>query len=170
MKSLKLRISHNSVTAVTKCVILLFPVAHTAKGRHPHSQLEPSTTLMLLTNIRILCTDDNAETRELLCLMLEYAGYSVVCVGSGQEALNKLRVEEFDLIVLDNWMPTMIGTEVAKLIREFNQTIPIVFYSAASYEEDKQAAFDAGADAYLTKPLGVDLLLGEVERLLPPVH
>lgn len=125
---------------------------------------------MLLTNTRILCTDDNAETRELLCLMLEYAGYSVVCVGSGQEALNKLRAEEFHLIVLDNWMPTMIGTEVAKLIREFNQTIPIVFYSAASYEEDKQAAFDAGADAYLTKPLGVDLLLGEVERLLPPVR
>ena len=125
---------------------------------------------MLLTNTRILCTDDNAETRELLCLMLEYAGYSVVCVGSGQEALNKLRAEEFHLIVLDNWMPTMIGTEVAKLIREFNPTIPIVFYSAASYEEDKQAAFDAGADAYLTKPLGVDLLLGEVERLLPPVR
>lgn len=125
---------------------------------------------MLHTNIRILCTDDNAETRELLCLMLEYAGYNVVCVGSGQEALNKLRAEEFDLIVLDNWMPAMIGTEVATLIREFNPTIPIVFYSAASYEEDKQAAFDAGADAYLTKPLGVDLLLDEVERLLPRAH
>lgn len=126
--------------------------------------------MLLTTNIRILCTDDNAETRDLLCLMLEHAGYGVVCVGSGQEALNKLRAEEFDLIVLDNWMPTMIGTEVAKLIREFNPTIPIVFYSAASYEEDKQAAFDAGADAYLTKPLGVDLLLDEVERLLPPVR
>jgi CheY-like chemotaxis protein len=93
-----------------------------------------------------------------------------VCVESGQEALNKLRAEEFDPIVLDNWMPTMIGTEVAKLIRQFNPTIPIVFYSAAGYEEDKQAAFDTGADVYLTKPLGVDLLLDEVERLLPRVH
>lgn len=119
---------------------------------------------------RILCTDDNAETRELLRCMLQYAGHTVICVGSGQEALHKLRAEEFDLIVLDNWMPTMIGTEVAKLIREFNPTIPIVFYSAASYEADKQAAFDAGADAYLTKPMGVDLLLDEVERLLPQVH
>ena len=105
--------------------------------------------LMLPTNIRILCTDDNAETRELLCMMLEYAGYNVVCVGSGQEALNKLRAEEFDLIVLDNWMPTMIGTEVAKLIREFSPTIPIVFYSAAGYEEDKEAAFGSGADTLL---------------------
>jgi CheY-like chemotaxis protein len=88
-----------------------------------------------------------------------------VCVESGQKALNKLGAEEFDPIVLDNWMPTMIGTEVAKLIRQFNPTIPIVFYSAAGYEEDKQTAFDTGADVYLTKPLGVDLLLDEVERL-----
>jgi len=115
---------------------------------------------------RILCADDNSDTRELVLLMLQSAGHDVTCVGSGAEALDLLKRKQFDLVVLDNWMPEITGTELTYLIRKFNQVTPILFYSAAAYEADKQAALDAGAQAYLTKPDGIDCLLDEVERLL----
>ena len=115
---------------------------------------------------RILCTDDEPDSREIVRFMLEQAGYDVVCVDSGEGALSLLQSEKFDLIVLDNWMPGMIGTEVTSLIREFDQTTPILFYSAAAYDQDKLSAFDAGADAYLTKPYGIDHLLDEVYKLI----
>lgn len=115
---------------------------------------------------RILCTDDNPDTRELLFLMLQSGGHEVVCVERSEEALDLLKREKFDLIVLDNWMPQITGTDLARLIREFDKTRPILFYSAAAYEADKQAALDAGAQSYLTKPDGVEHLLEEVDRLI----
>lgn len=115
---------------------------------------------------RILCADDNPDTRELLFLMLQSGGHEVVCVGSSAEALDLLKREKFDLIVLDNWMPEITGTELTRLIRQFDKTTPILFYSAAAYEADKQAALDAGAQGYLTKPEGVVELLDEVARLI----
>ena len=115
---------------------------------------------------RILCTDDNSDTRELVFLMLQSSGHDVICVGSGAEALDLLKREKFDLIVLDNWMPEITGTDLTRRIREFDKTTPILFYSAAAYEADKQAALDAGAQRYLTKPDGIEHLLDEVDKLI----
>lgn len=117
---------------------------------------------------RILCADDNPDTRELVFAMLQSTSHDVVCVESSAEALDLLKREKFDLIVLDNWMPEITGTELTRRIREFDKTTPILFYSAAAYEADKQAALDAGAQVYLTKPEGIDHLLDEVERLINP--
>ena len=121
---------------------------------------------MKIAKGRILCADDNSDTRDLVFLMLQSGGHDVTCVGSGAEALELLKREPFDLIVLDNWMPEITGTELTRLIREFDQTTPIMFYSAAAYDADKQAALDAGAQSYLTKPDGIDRLLDEVHRLI----
>ena len=115
---------------------------------------------------RILCTDDNSDSRELVFAMLQTSGHDVICVESGAEALHILKREKFDLIVLDNWMPGMTGTELTRAIREFDKTTPILFYSAAAYERDRRAALEAGAQGYLTKPVGVDHLLKEVDRLI----
>jgi CheY-like chemotaxis protein len=115
---------------------------------------------------RILCMDDNADSRELVRLTLMAEGYDITCVESGREAIDLVRREYFDLLIFDNWLPDLTGTEVTKLVRQFNQTTPILFYSAAAYESDKQAAFDAGAQGYLVKPIGIDDLLPEVERLI----
>lgn len=115
---------------------------------------------------RILCTDDNPDARDLVFLMLQSAGHDVTCVGSSSEALALLKREKFDLIVLDNWMPETTGTELTRLIRQFDTTTPILFYSAAAYEVDKQAALDAGAQVYLTKPDGIDHLIDEVDSLI----
>ena len=121
---------------------------------------------MKATKGRILCTDDNPDTRDLVFVMLQSGGHDVICVGSAAEALDLLKREKFDLIVLDKWMPETTGTELTRLIREFDQTTPILFYSAAAYEADKQEALNAGAQAYLTKPEGIDHLLDEVDRLI----
>ena len=115
---------------------------------------------------RILCADDNPDTRDLVFAMLQAGGHDVICVETCTEALDLLKREEFDLVVLDNWMPELTGTELTRLIREFDKTTPILFYSAAAYEQDKRAALDAGAQSYLTKPEGIDSLLDEVDRLI----
>ena len=60
----------------------------------------------------------------------------------------------------------MSGEELTRRIREFDQTTPILFYSGAAYDSDKQAAFHAGAQGYLTKPPDVDVLIDEVVRLI----
>lgn len=115
---------------------------------------------------RILCADDNPDTRDLVFAMLQAGGHEVICVETSDEALDLLKRERFDLVVLDNWMPEITGTELTRLIREFDKTTPILFYSAAAYEHDKRAALDAGAQSYLTKPEGIDHLLDEVDRLI----
>jgi CheY-like chemotaxis protein len=115
---------------------------------------------------RILCMDDNHDSRELVRFMLEQGGYDVTCVESGRETLELLHKTKFDLLVFDNWMPDLTGTEVVELVRQFDEATPILFYSAAAYDSDRQAAFAAGAQAYLTKPAGIDDLLSEVDRLI----
>jgi CheY-like chemotaxis protein len=92
--------------------------------------------------------------------------YDITCVESGREAIDLVQREHFDLLIFDNWLPDLTGTEVTKRIRQFNQTTPILFYSAAADDYDKRAAFEAGAQGYLVKPVGIDELLQEVERLI----
>ena len=115
---------------------------------------------------RILYTEDDPESRELLTFMLQQIGYQVTCCENAVEALRLAKNEPFDLILLDNWMPDLTGTELTQQIREFNQTTPILFYSAAAYDHDKASALDAGAQVYLTKPDGLDNLVDEVDRLI----
>jgi two-component system, sensor histidine kinase len=115
---------------------------------------------------RILCMDDNADSRDLVRLTLMAAGYDMTCVESAREAIELVRREHFDLLIFDNWLPGLTGTEATKLIRQFDQTTPILFYSAAAYKSDEQAALEAGAQGYLVKPVGIDDLLTEVERLI----
>ena len=115
---------------------------------------------------RILCTEDDADTRELIILTLRFAGYDVKCTDSAEEAIDLLTKEKFGLCLLDNWLPGTSGVEICKKIRQFDAKIPILFYSGAGYDTDKQRAFKAGAQGYLVKPVEPDDLLGEVSRLI----
>jgi len=63
-------------------------------------------------------------------------------------------------------MPGLTGQELTREVRKFNQTTPILFYSGAAYEADKQEARDAGAQGYLTKPGGIVDLVDEVAKLI----
>ena len=115
---------------------------------------------------RILCTEDDADTRELLVVILGATGYSVTVTESSAEALELSQREQFDLMLVDNWMPGLSGEQLTREIRKFNLSTPILFYSGAAYESDKQHARDAGAQGYLVKPAGISTLVAEVTRLI----
>lgn len=115
---------------------------------------------------RILCTEDDADGRDLLVCILEGEGYHVTVTGNSDHALAIAKREGFDLILVDNWMPGLTGQELTREVRKFNQTTPILFYSGAAYEADKQEARDAGAQGYLTKPGGIVDLVDEVAKLI----
>ena len=115
---------------------------------------------------RILYTEDDPDSREMVFFTLQHNGYEVMCVDTGREALSLAKNERFDLFLVDNWLPGLSGPELTKHIREFDQTTPILFYSGAAYEHDKQAALAAGAQGYLIKPIGIEQLIEQVERLI----
>lgn len=115
---------------------------------------------------RILCTEDDPDSREMIIQFLTSAGYDVDCTDSPTEAIEMAKKGSFDLFLVDNWMRGMKGPELTRAIREFNRTTPILFYSAAAYESDKRDARDAGAQGYLVKPEGVSDLVAEVGRLI----
>lgn len=115
---------------------------------------------------RILCTEDDEDTRDLLVLTLSLAGYDVICTETATKALNLIRREKFDLCLVDNWMPGLSGESLCKQIREFDRKTPILFYSGAGYESDKARALAAGAQGYLVKPVLDGALLDEVGRII----
>ena len=90
----------------------------------------------------------------------------VTCAVNGTEALGLAQTQHFDLFLVDNWLPGITGPELTRHIREFNQTTPILFYSAAAYDSDRQNALDAGAQGYLVKPVAIEELVDEVARLI----
>ena len=114
----------------------------------------------------ILYIEDDEDTRELVTYVLARSNYKVVPVKSYDEALLLARGNRFDLYLIDNWMAGGSGIDLCKKLREFNPWTPILFYSGAAFERDKQQAFAAGAQAYLVKPAGNDELIEEVSRLI----
>ena len=115
---------------------------------------------------RILYTEDDPDSRDLVMFILKRGGYEVTCAVSGTEALGFAKTQHFDLFLVDNWMPGITGPELTRHIREFNQTTPILFYSAAAYDSDRQNALNAGAQGYLVKPVAIEQLVDEVDRLI----
>ena len=107
----------------------------------------PSTT-----PYRVLCVDDDEDACEMLSLLLKSQGIELICAGSAAEAWPKIRVGHFDLYMLDGWLPKLDGFELCRQIREFDANTPVLFYSGAAYDADRQKGFAAGANAYITKP------------------
>jgi len=114
----------------------------------------------------VLFVEDDADTRELMAIILKSEDYQVVLAANYEEALLLARVMRFDLFIMDNWMPGGSGIELCKKLREFDVTTPIIFYSGAAYECDKREAFASGAQAYLTKPTDTDTLIETVAHLI----
>jgi DNA-binding response OmpR family regulator len=115
---------------------------------------------------RVLCTEDDPDSRELLVILLEHRGYDVTVTTSAENALAIAQREQFDLLLVDNWMTGLTGQDLTREFRKFDKTTPILFYSGAAYETDKKEARDAGAQGYLVKPSDLEILLDEVGRLI----
>lgn len=116
--------------------------------------------------MKILIVDDEAEIRKILTILLENAGYEVVCAPDGAAAVSTLRGDsEIDLCIMDVMMPRMDGIQACAEMRKFS-SIPILFLTARSLEEDKEAAYSGGGDDYLVKPFSSKELLMKVEALI----
>lgn len=101
---------------------------------------------------RVLYIEDHEDTRELITLVLEQRSYEVVTSSTIKTGVALAGSQQFDLYLLDSWLPDGSGLDLCKQIREFDKATPIVFYSAAAYEIDKDLAIKSGAQAYLIKP------------------
>jgi DNA-binding response OmpR family regulator len=113
---------------------------------------------------RILVVDDDELIRIALNELLRPEGYEVHTVSGGNEALEKLDQDGYDLLMLDIIMPEMDGFELCKRIRdkESYRETPIVFLTAKSREDDRIRGLEVGANLFLSKPISPDKLLGIV--------
>src|ERR1043166_4789154 len=101
---------------------------------------------------RVLYIEDHEDTRELVTLVLEQRSFEVVTGSTIQSGIALAASQDFDLYLLDSWLPDGSGLDLCRQIREFDKATPILFYSAAAYEIDRDQALNSGAQAYLIKP------------------
>jgi CheY-like chemotaxis protein len=120
---------------------------------------------------KILIVDDDPDTLRLMGLMLQRHGYLISTATSGEQGLALALSEKPDLIVLDIMMPDLDGYEVARRLRKDPATAPtpILMFTAKSQIDDKVVGFEAGADAYITKPTHPTDLHAQVSALLQQV-
>jgi CheY-like chemotaxis protein/MinD-like ATPase involved in chromosome partitioning or flagellar assembly len=117
---------------------------------------------------KILIVDDDLDTLRLVGLLLQRKGYQIVAANHGKAALQKVRSEMPDLILLDVMMPDMDGFEVVRQLRQDQSlaSIPIIMFTAKTQVDDKVTGFEAGADDYLTKPTHPAELIARVKAIL----
>ena len=114
---------------------------------------------------RILVVDDEPQIRRVLRTTLTAKGYEIFDAKSGEEALDAIRKQRFDLILLDMNMPGMGGLEACREIRASSE-VAIIMLTVRGSEQDKVTALDAGADDYVTKPFGIPELLARIRAAL----
>jgi CheY-like chemotaxis protein len=120
----------------------------------------------------LLIVDDNPHAALLVEYAVQKEGFEAVKAMNGLEALEKVKAQRFDLVILDVLLPGMDGFEVCHRLRSAPETasIPIVMVSAKARDEDRATALRIGADAYLAKPLAMSQLMSTIETLLDDAH
>jgi two-component system, OmpR family, KDP operon response regulator KdpE len=118
-----------------------------------------------MTTARIMVVDDDPQIRRVLRTALVAQGYEVIDARNGDEALEKIRDEKVDLVILDMNMPGMGGLETCRTIRSTSD-ISIIMLTVRDAESDKIEALDAGADDYVTKPFSSPELLARIRAAL----
>ena len=116
--------------------------------------------------IRVLVLEDDKKLNHIVCASLRNNGYEVIGVLSAMEAFDALMDNIIDLIVSDIMMPGMDGFEFAKLVREQDRHIPIMFMTARDDISAKQKGFSLGIDDYMVKPIDMDELPLRISALL----
>lgn len=113
----------------------------------------------------ILIVEDDMQTRRFLKTSLSHQAWRVIEAENGKTALEKVKAEQPDLVILDLGLPDMDGIDLTRKLR-FSSDLPILVLSARTQEQNKIMALDAGADDYLTKPFGTGELRARLEALL----
>lgn len=121
------------------------------------------------TGRHILVVDDDESTRVIVSTILEDAGFAVESVGSPGEALQAVARSAPDLLILDLWLPGMDGTVLIDEIRALDRTsrpAPVIMLTAVATDAARRAAYAAGCQLFLTKPVYPDHLVTAVEKVL----
>lgn len=115
--------------------------------------------------MNILVVDDEKLIVKGLAFSLEQDGNTVDCAFDGQEALEKIRANDFDIVLLDLMLPKMNGYEVCEEVRKFSR-VPIIMLTAKSEDGDKIMGLEYGADDYMTKPFNVLELKARIKAVM----
>jgi len=120
---------------------------------------------------RILVVDDQREILDVTSLVLQSAGYSTETASSGDEAVDRVTSEPFDLVLLDINMPGMDGWETLRLIRADDQLeqLVVIMFSVKDEVSDKVHSLQEGASGFISKPYEVDQLVDRIDRALGDV-
>lgn len=119
---------------------------------------------------KVLLVEDNQMNQELAVSLLDSVGLSTMIANNGKEALEILKVNSFDLVLMDLQMPVMDGLTATKAIREktdsYFRTVPILAMSARAFQKDKEECYEAGMNSYIVKPIDPVLLYDELAKYL----
>lgn len=116
--------------------------------------------------IKILVAEDDKALRSLICSSLMANGYEYVPCENGDDALNAMQEQAYDMLITDVMMPKLDGFSLAKKIRELDSQIPILFVTALDDKLSMKKGFELGIDDYLVKPFDIEILLMRVKALL----
>ena len=115
---------------------------------------------------KILVAEDIDSNYRLIPALLKHTNYSLHRAMDGIEAVEKAKTEQFDLILMDMKMPHLNGLEATRRIRRTNESLPIIALTAHAFNSDKEAALEAGCNAYIVKPVNKELLLKTLHEYL----
>lgn len=123
-----------------------------------------------MAKINVLVVEDEADIQQLVSYNLIRAGFHVTCADSGEEALERLRTEQIDCVLLDLNLPGISGLEVCTTMRKVETnmqgSIPIIMLTAKGEEEDVVAGLECGADDYITKPFSPKVLIARIKAVI----
>ncbi|MDG5815196.1 response regulator [Chitinispirillales bacterium ANBcel5] len=115
----------------------------------------------------IFVIDDDPVIRELVTFNLQVRGYEVMAFSNGMDALQSIEETRPDLVILDVIMPDLDGWEMCKILRDTDETLPIIMLTALDTARDKLIGRSIlRADAYVTKPFDIDHLISSVKKLI----
>ena len=117
---------------------------------------------------KILIVDDEPDIVDLLSYNLKKDGFKVMTASDGEEALDKIRKNKFDLVILDLMLPHIQGGELCRIMKNDPKTagIPIIMLTAKGEEMDRVIGLESGADYYMTKPFSVKELAARIRAVL----
>ncbi len=148
------------------------PPSSTDTDRAPTTARSPgstrSTRRVSSPGARVLIVDDDPDIREVVAAMLEAVGLIVVAAASAEEALERVRREAFDLLVLDWNLPKMTGLDLCRILRKEPEhaSLPVLFLTANASSQDMVEAFASGGDDYVVKPFRAPELGARIFSLL----
>jgi two-component system phosphate regulon response regulator PhoB len=121
---------------------------------------------------RVLVVDDEQDIRELIQYNLQKEGYSVVCVETGEEAIDEVEKRLPDVVVLDLMLPGVDGRDVCKRLKQDPRTsgVPVVMLTAKTEDSDIVSGLELGADDYVTKPFSPKVLTARLRAVLRRAH